>query len=124
MPFRICHLTKATSNLQKAVKDKKRAENKALHEACTECCELKAKMILQPSTVGESHSQPPNPVAPITKLETTNFAYIATHGLITPLSYKEAVCSPESAKWNKAMKDEIDNHTQQHTWELVPLPKG
>ena len=40
------------------------------------------------------------------------------------MSYKEAVRSPESAEWNKAMKEEIDNHTQRRTWELVPLPKG
>ena len=40
------------------------------------------------------------------------------------MSYKEAVRNPKSAEWNKAMKEEIDNHTQQRTWELVPLPKG
>ena len=115
---------KAASNLQKAAEDKQKADNKALREARTECRELKAKAKLQPSIVEESHSRPPDSIAPITELEITNFAYIATHGLITPMSYKEAVHSPESAEWNKAMKEEIDNHTQQHTWELVPLPRG
>ena len=115
---------KAMSNLQKAAEDKQKADNKALCEACTKCRELKAKAKLQPSIVEESHSRPPDSVTPITELEIANFAYIATHGLITPISYKEAVHSPESTEWNKAMKEEIDNHTQWRTWELVPLPKG
>ena len=72
----------------------------------------------------EPHSHSPSPAAPVTETEIANFAYLAAHGSITPLSYKEAIRSPESVEWNKAMRAEIDNHTQRRTWELVPLPKG
>ena len=72
----------------------------------------------------EPHSHSPSPAAPVTKTKIANFMYLAAHGSITPLSYKEAIHSPESVEWNKAMRAEIDNHTQRRTWELVPLPKG
>ena len=115
---------KAVSNLQKAAESKLRADNKALHEAHAKCHELKAKAKLQLPNVEEPHSHSPSPATPVTKTKIANFTYLAAHGLITPLSYKEAICSPESVEWNKAMRAEIDNHTQWCTWELVPLPKG
>ena len=115
---------KAMSNLQKAAESKLRADNKALCEARTEYLELKAKAKLQLPNMEEPHSHSPSPAAPVTKTEIANFVYLAAHGLITPLSYKEAIRSPESVEWNKAMRAEIDNHTQRRTWELVPLPKG
>ena len=61
---------------------------------------------------------------PISKIEVANLAYLTAHGPITPLSYKEAICSPDSREWHQAMSEEIGNLTQQNTWELVPLPKG
>ena len=115
---------KAMSNLQKAAESKLRANNKALHEACTEHHELKAKAKLQLPNMEEPHSHSPSPATPVTETEIANFTYLATHGSITLLSYKEAIRSPESVEWNKAMRAEIDNHTQWCMWELVPLPKG
>ena len=115
---------KAASNLQKAAESKLRANNKALHEARAERRELKAKAKLQLPNVEEPHSHSPSPATPVTKTKIANFVYLAAHGLITPLSYKEAICSPESVEWNKMMRAEIDNHTQRRTWELAPLPKG
>ena len=115
---------KAVSNLQKAAESKLRANNKALHKACAKHRELKAKAKLQLPNMEEPHSHSPSPAAPVTETEITNFTYLAAHGSITPLSYKEAICSPESVEWNKVMRAKIDNHTQQHMWELVPLLKG
>ena len=102
---------KAVSNLQKAAESKLRANNKALHEACAEHRELKAKAKLQLPNMEEPHSHSPSPAAPVTETKITNFTYLAAHGLITLLSYKEAICSPESVEWNKAMRAKIDNHT-------------
>ena len=115
---------KAVSNLQKAAESKLRADNKALCKACAERHELKAKAKLQLPNMEEPHSHSPSPAAPFTETKIANFAYLAAHGSITPLSYKEAIRSPESVEWNKAMRAEINNHTQRRTWELVPLPKG
>ena len=61
---------------------------------------------------------------PISEIEVANLAYLAAHGPITPLSYKEAICSPDPREWHQAMSEEIGNLTRQNTWELVPLPKG
>ena len=65
-----------------------------------------------------------DPVNQISKIEVANLAYLAAHGPITPLSYKEAICSPDSREWHQAMSEEIGNLTWRNTWELVPLPKG
>ena len=89
---------KAVSNLQKAAESKLRANNKALRKACTKHHELKAKAKLQLPNMEEPHSHSPSPAAPVTKTEITNFAYLAAHGSITPLSYKEAFRSPESVE--------------------------
>ena len=61
---------------------------------------------------------------PISEIEVANLAYFAAHGPITPLSYKEAICSPDSREWHQAMSEEIGNLTRRNTWELVPLLKG
>ena len=61
---------------------------------------------------------------PISEIEVANLAYLAAHGPITPLSYKEAIRSPDPREWHQAMSEEIGNLTRQNTWELVPLPKG
>lgn len=41
----------------------------------------------------------------------------------TPLTYDEAMASPERGKWKKAMNEEIAE-LNKHTWKLVPLPTG
>ena len=41
-----------------------------------------------------------------------------------PLTQNEALTSPESEYWQKAMKEEFDSLLQNNTWELVPLPIG
>ena len=86
---------------------KLRADNKALCEARAKRRELKAKAKLQLPNMEEPHSHSPSPAAPVTETEIANFTYLAAHGSITPLSYKEAIRSPESVEWNKAMRAEI-----------------
>jgi hypothetical protein len=41
---------------------------------------------------------------------------------VEPTSYKDALVSPQSAEWKKAMQLEFDSLTSNHTWDLVPLP--
>nr|GEU39194.1 peroxidase 9 [Tanacetum cinerariifolium] len=41
-----------------------------------------------------------------------------------PTSYREAVNSLEGPRWKEAIKSEIDSILQNHTWELVDLPRG
>ena len=41
-----------------------------------------------------------------------------------PLSYAEAVASPDSANWKLAMQEELANLDASGTWELVNLPIG
>ncbi|GJX05772.1 retrotransposon protein, putative, ty1-copia subclass [Tanacetum coccineum] len=41
-----------------------------------------------------------------------------------PTSYREAVNSSEGPRWKEAIKSEIDSILQNHTWELVDLPRG
>lgn len=38
-----------------------------------------------------------------------------------PMTYNEAVCSPDSKKWMAAIAEEL-NALKNDTWELVPLP--
>ena len=41
-----------------------------------------------------------------------------------PTSYEEAISSPESQKWRKAMTEEINALEENNTYELTPLPEG
>ena len=41
-----------------------------------------------------------------------------------PQTFQEAVSSSEGPQWKEAIKSEIDSIMQNHTWELVELPKG
>src|SRR5882762_9534023 len=41
-----------------------------------------------------------------------------------PQSYKEAMASDNSDKWQVAIKDEYDGLIEMGTWKLVDLPKG
>ncbi|ESN99298.1 hypothetical protein HELRODRAFT_162817 [Helobdella robusta] len=43
---------------------------------------------------------------------------------ITPQTYSEAMSSPYSADWYKAMKIEIDSLIENNTYELKQLPEG
>ena len=41
-----------------------------------------------------------------------------------PASYKQAMTSPDSAKWQEAMKYEMDSMFENQVWDLVDLPAG
>ena len=60
----------------------------------------------------------------MSELEVAHFAYLAAHGPVTPLSYKEAIQSPDAEQWQIAMSEEISSLERQTTWKLVPLPEG
>lgn len=53
---------------------------------------------------------------------TVDYCYRATVGL--PQTYKEAIASPMSEKWKKAMEDEMVSFKENNTYSLVPLPEG
>ena len=101
---------KVANDKQKAVNNKQKADNKALCKAQAECRELKAKS--QTTKIDKPHSRPPDPMNPISEIKVANLTYLAAHGPITPLSYKEAICSPDPREWHQAMSEEISNLTQ------------
>jgi hypothetical protein len=41
-----------------------------------------------------------------------------------PTSYEEAMGSPHSSKWHKAMEDEMRSMSANQVWELEKIPKG
>ena len=41
-----------------------------------------------------------------------------------PTSYEEAMRSPHSSKWMKAMEDEIKSMSSKDVWDLENIPKG
>jgi len=41
-----------------------------------------------------------------------------------PLIYKQAMSSLDAPYWKEAVNSEIESILQNHTWELVDLPKG
>ena len=41
-----------------------------------------------------------------------------------PSSYREAVTSKESSKWQLAMQEEIESLQKNNTWKLVKVPLG
>ena len=41
-----------------------------------------------------------------------------------PLTFKEAMSSPEAPLWKEAINSEVESILQNHTWELVDLPPG
>ena len=41
-----------------------------------------------------------------------------------PQTFKEAMSTPEAPLRKEAINSEIDSIMQNHTWELVDLPKG
>jgi hypothetical protein len=58
--------------------------------------------------VVEPHSQPPEKRQPLDEVKTAHFAYLATHGPITPLNYQDVINSPQAKEWKQAMKKEFD----------------
>ena len=53
---------------------------------------------------------------------TIDYCYRATVGL--PQTYKEAMTSPISDKWKKAMKAEMASFKENNTFSLIQLPEG
>lgn len=53
---------------------------------------------------------------------TANLVFNENKACVEPLSYKEAMESPEQKEWLKAMKDEMNSHKVNGTWTLVPRP--
>lgn len=51
-----------------------------------------------------------------------SFAGIAASVPPDPLTYHQAVTSPEAAHWHTAMQAEMDSLARNHTWSLLPLP--
>ncbi len=41
-----------------------------------------------------------------------------------PVTYREAITSPDSDMWQTAIQQEYDALMARKTWELVPLPAG
>ena len=41
-----------------------------------------------------------------------------------PTSYEEAMRSPHSAKWVKAMEDEMKSMSSNNVWDLEEIPKA
>ncbi len=50
--------------------------------------------------------------------------YTATAELDEPLTYEEAVASPQSNAWLTAMQEELAALSAHNTWELAQLPAG
>jgi hypothetical protein len=50
-------------------------------------------------------------------------ALMTNEKLQDPLTYKEAVNSPNATEWQKAMEAEINSLNENNTWILVPKPK-
>ncbi|MCI48733.1 gag-pol polyprotein, partial [Trifolium medium] len=41
-----------------------------------------------------------------------------------PLTYSEAISSPDGPFWKEAINNEIHSIVSNHTWEIVDLPQG
>ncbi|CAH2100381.1 unnamed protein product [Euphydryas editha] len=52
----------------------------------------------------------------------TDWSLMVYNG-VEPISYKEAMSSPEAEDWRKAMKDEFDSLISNKVWKLVDRPK-
>ena len=48
-------------------------------------------------------------------------AYVAES---TPVNFNEAISSPDSEKWQRAIQEEMDALEENNTWNLVSLPQG
>jgi len=72
----------------------------------------------------EAESQDLQPHKPTNEQEIAHLTYMAAHGPDTPLSYHDAVKSPQANEWHTAMEEEFDLLTEQGTWVLEYLPEG
>lgn len=52
------------------------------------------------------------------------FGFNVSERDVGPMTYEQAISSPNVTIWKKAMKSEIDSLNLNETWELVDLPKG
>jgi len=41
-----------------------------------------------------------------------------------PRSYAEAMQQPEKHAWERAARENLNNHTENSTWSLVPRPEN
>lgn len=41
-----------------------------------------------------------------------------------PFSYREAIQGPEAKRWKQAMKEEMEAHKKNKTWDLAARPPG
>jgi hypothetical protein len=44
--------------------------------------------------------------------------------MFEPNTYEQAMRCGSSAQWKEAMQTELLSHRENHTWDVVPLPKG
>jgi hypothetical protein len=53
------------------------------------------------------------------------YAYVSSSGdTLIPKTHKEAMNSPDWAKWSQAIQSELDSLERNKTWKLVPKPPG
>jgi len=60
-------------------------------------------------------------------IEDTYIAYEVAYSCTAaaePLSYSEALRHPDAEQWKQAALEELNAHSTNGTWELVPRPKG
>ena len=91
----------AAADAEKSRKLKVKATNKALRNTRAEQRELKAR------AKAEAKSQDSQPQKPTSEQEVAHLAYMAVHGPDTPLSYPDAVKSPQANEWHIAMEEEF-----------------
>lgn len=53
-----------------------------------------------------------------------HFSFLTNYGSSVPLTYKDAVNSADSEKWETAMKSEMTSLQKHGTWSLQKLPPG
>ena len=69
--------------------------------------------------------EPPNPPPTDSETVATQLACMAAYGHHVPMSFREAINSPDSEKWWEAMKDEINMLLERGTWTLTEkIPEG
>src|ERR1700712_3703123 len=60
-------------------------------------------------------------------IEDADLAYevaYSSHSAAEPLSYSEALRRPDAEQWKQAALEELNAHSTNGTWELVPRPTG
>jgi hypothetical protein len=114
IPVQPCHSehtirptwVKAAADAEKSHEIEVKATNKALRNAHAERRELKAR------ARAEAESQDSQPQKPTSEQEVAHLAYMAAHRPDTPLSYHDAVKSPQANEWHIAMEEEFNLLTE------------